>query len=407
MSSRHQWCSISQPYRSGVLNLPAYEYSRHIVLKSLVFLCRCLIDDRARKGWSHTFSKWCVSVHRTIVHVTTPSVVGWCAQSPSPIVLNSLVFLCRCLIDDRARKGWSHTFSKWCVSVHRTIVHVTTPSVVGWCAQSPSPRIVLKSLVFLCRCLIDDRARKGWSHTFSKWCVSVHRTIVHVTTPSVVGWCAQSPSPIVLKSLVFLCRCLIDDRARKGWSHTFSKWCVSVHRTIVHVTTPSVVGWCAQSPSPIVLNSLVFLCRCLIDDRARKGWSHTFSKWCVSVHRTIVHVTTPSVVGWCAQSPSPIVLNSLVFLCRCLIDDRADKGWSHTFSKWCVSVHRTIVHVTTPSVVGWCAQSPSPIVLNSLVFLCRCLIDDRARKGWSHTFSKWCVSVHRTIVHVTTPSIKF
>ena len=148
----------------------------------------------------------------------SPRHQWWCAQSPSPIV---------CSIDDPSP----------IVSVHRTMV--------------------LNSLVFLCRCLIDDRADKGWSHTFSKWCVSVHRTIVHVTTPSVVGWCAQSPSPIVLKSLVFLCRCLIDDRARKGWSHTFSKWCVSVHRTIVHVTTPSVVGWCAQSPSPIVLNSLV------------------------------------------------------------------------------------------------------------------------------------------------------
>ena len=158
---------------------------------------------------------------------------------------------------------------------------------------------------------------------------------------------------------------------------------MSVHRTIVHVTTPSVLGWFAHSPSPIVLNSHAFLSTCLIDDRAHKGWSHTFSKWCVSVHRTIVQVTTPSVLGWFAHSPSPIVLNSHAFLFKCLIDDRVHKGWSHTFSKWCVSVYRTIVHVTMPSVLGWCAQSPSPIVLNSLVFLSTCLIDDRAHKGWS------------------------
>ena len=205
--------------------------------------------------------------------------------------------------------------------------------------------------------------------------------------PSVFGWYVQSPTPIVLNSLVFLYRYLIDDRAHKGWSHTFSKWCVSVYRTIVHVTMPSVLGWFAHSPSPIVLNSLVFLYRYLIDNRAHKGWSHTFSKWCVSVYRTIVHVTTPSVLGWFAQSLSPIVLNSHAFLSKCLIDDRAHKGWSLSFFKWCVSVHRTIVHVTTPSVLDWYVQSPSPIVLNSLVFLSTCLIDDRAHKGWSHTFS--------------------
>ena len=139
-------CSISQPYRS----------------KFTCFLSMCLIDDRAHKGWSHTSSKWCVSVYRTIAHVITPSVLGWFAHSPSPIILNSHAFLSTCLIDDRAHKGWSHTFFKWCVSVHRTIVHVTTPSVLGWFAHSPSP-VVLNSHAFLSKCLIDDRAHKGWS----------------------------------------------------------------------------------------------------------------------------------------------------------------------------------------------------------------------------------------------------
>ena len=116
--------------------------------------------------------------------------------------------------------------------------------------------------------------------------------------------------------------CVIDDRAHKGRSESISKWCVSVHTNTIHVTTPSVFGWFAQSPSPIALNSYTFLCRCLIDNRAHKGRSQSIFEWCMSVHSNTIQVTTPSVFGWFAQSPSPIVLSSRAFFYRCFIDDR-------------------------------------------------------------------------------------